>query len=105
MTAIELLKQARIKIERGWTKGWFARDENGLRVHTDDPRASCFCLSGAMYIKVCSSAELLRARILLKSVLPDGFSNIVQFNDNCNTTKENVLNLIDRAIESGRMAV
>jgi hypothetical protein len=30
-----------------WTQGELARDENGRKVHPDDCRAVCWCLSGA----------------------------------------------------------
>jgi hypothetical protein len=104
MNAIELLQQAKVRIERGWTQGWFARDSNGSRVEIGSDRATCFCISGAIYNKGTDILELVKARYFLSRVLPRRFDNIVEFNDNESTTKEDVINLLDKAIEYGKLS-
>jgi hypothetical protein len=104
MTALELLQQARSKIERGWTKGWFARDENDMRVDIGSGLACKFCLSGALYVEVGDNSWVSARRHILDN-LRGPHQNFVSFNDDPYTTKEDVLNLLDRAIESAKTEV
>jgi hypothetical protein len=103
VNAVELLQQARSKIEKDWTQGWFARDANNMRVQVDSDKATCFCLSGAMFSEEITSFEQVKARQLLSMVLPDWCNNIVEFNDCANTSKQDVINLIDKAIDYGML--
>jgi hypothetical protein len=103
MNAIELLEKARDRIMNGWTQGWFARDSAGKRVEIEDENASCYCLSGSLFDKDTLPTELVKARMLLNSALPRQYDNIVQFNDDRHTQKEDVINLLDKAIESGKV--
>lgn len=46
--AIEVLRRIERRIERGWTTGAYARDEDGYEVNATDADACSWCLSGAM---------------------------------------------------------
>lgn len=45
---IRLLERAKGFIERGWTRGAYARDENGDGVGSRNPTAVCWCAAGAL---------------------------------------------------------
>lgn len=110
MTPLEVLKGARVLIERGWTTRAFARDHHGYQVDPDDANATCFCMVGALR-KVsdyagwrCATPSYLDARDVLARVVEakSGCYTIPQFNDDFTTTKEAVLDMFDAAIERTR---
>jgi hypothetical protein len=102
---------ARGFIERGWTRGWFARTENGKRADALYPTATCWCVMGALQRAIDYSVEdddyseyTKRAALrysalasILSKYTPRG-RDLLGFNDSLETTKEDVLNLFDRAL-------
>ena len=52
----ELYNKAADMIERGWTTGAFARDEQGCSVYLRDHCATSWCLSGALWLVVTENA-------------------------------------------------
>lgn len=102
MTALAILKEARALIdEKGWTQGAHARDDRGVIVETESPKAVCFCVSGA----------LRQARVNLHEGLFDGLAgaadwfkeaaairSIPAWNDAPTRTKVDVLAVFDKAI-------
>lgn len=97
MTTIEVLKQARARIEKGWTQGVFARDFNDKAILLRDAsdKACSWCLSGAIYAASGSFHE--GATKLLQKVTRT--QNLATYNDAANRTKSQVLAVIDKAIE------
>lgn len=88
------------------TKVVNARDENGVTRSPFDPRACCWCLLGAIR-KVTNDGdasevrEVLVKRIRRVSVEPYLWEEAIwMFNDHHNSTHENVLKLLDKAIAS-----
>lgn len=86
-------------IEKGWTKHSFAIDENGKSVFECNPKATCFCLMGAVHA-VCwhysdKLEKIKEIQNLLFSILGE---NIINWNDHPDRKKEDVLNLLDKGI-------
>jgi hypothetical protein len=50
MSAVTVLRKTRdiLRAKKRWTQGTFAKDANGLPVHSLNKDAVCFCLSGAL---------------------------------------------------------
>lgn len=103
MTAVDLLKETRRLIDEiGWTQGAYARDDRGAFADVENPKAVCFCLSGA----------IRRARLNLRSFDLDTATaatlfiaeagagrSIPAWNDAPSRTKDAVLKTLDKAIE------
>lgn len=97
MTIKEGLKKARKLIDKGWTKGAFARTKSGKECFSQSPNAVKFCLLGAVSSVFLDSSGYDHAKKALARTLPNSELGIAQFNDNCKN-KQQVLDLIDRAI-------
>lgn len=98
-TTVEILREARGYIERGWTQGAFARDGDGHKVAFEHPAAGCFCALGAIERAEggdTSYASGQRARFSLRAVI--GSNLIGEWNDAPERTKEEVLSAFSRAI-------
>jgi hypothetical protein len=90
------LTEARSLIERGWVRHHYAVDARGEGVHPTDPSAVAFCAVGALDATIgVGSDAYLEAIGALSAATRDG---IVAFNDT--HTKEEVLGVFDKAIES-----
>ena len=95
-----VLKKVREIIENGWTQGSYARNQNGYSVAETSSDACCWCLSGALW-KLDDSHDTSQARQLLEEgCQKNGFNGIATFNDYPQTTKQDVLNLIDSVMET-----
>lgn len=116
---LEVLVRAKARIQNPehWTKGRYARDEEGEMAQVTDTQAVCFCGLGAVHR---SSFELFgppgnpqwyidghkrhtaaddEALIVLGEVAHRrGFSTFPQFNDNDATTHDDVMRAFDEAI-------
>lgn len=87
-TEAEKLRYARTLIEKGWTQGAYAVDENGRAVSENSTYAKSFCAVGACLAAKTSSYYLDR---LISQ-------DVVAWNDTPGRTKEEVLDIFDRAI-------
>ncbi len=101
MTAIEILKAARetLSTPDRWTKKMYAKDATGKSVSYCDPRATCFCVNGAlMKAESCfTSPGYLPASEALRVIVGP---SIPSWNDAPETTHADVLDALDRAIGS-----
>lgn len=90
-------------IEQGWTRGAYARDEYDGYASVSSNRAVCWCASGALgqaaYDMFWASSDKGRQSYIL---LYDAWheanpgKEIVPFNDDEKTTKQNVIDSIKR---------
>lgn len=101
--------QAKIDTPEKWTKGTRAKTSDGREVDIDDPRASCFCIIGAMenafigYPLGANRHDVWRATVMglrRDSGVFDTkrFTSLVDFNDHEDTTHADVMVLFDAAI-------
>lgn len=99
MNTLDVLKAARQKIMAGWCQGDFARDVHGNTVPSTSPRACCWCAEGALYV-VASYPGACDARITARKLLEKltGAGMLNMWNDSPLRTREEVINLFDRAI-------
>jgi len=106
MNDLTILKEVRDLIERGWTQGTFARTEDGMQCDPEDEDAASWALDGA----ICGALseltpqsfheERLRiAQILISAASGVEIKNLARFNDAPDRTREEILAVIDRAIE------
>lgn len=105
VTAQETLILAREKIVQGWTYLASARDERGLPLASGDGRAVSWCLWGALaavHDGDQNNSVFNQAMNRVRAVLPEKYQRgrfpDVDFNDDPQTTKEDVLRVLDRAI-------
>lgn len=104
MTTKELLIAARRRIANGWTKDESARDANGNPVGVHHPCAVSFCLFGAIRAAARTQSDMSALYALGKALPNPPYRNYVvskltKFNDDPDTTQDDVLALYDRAIE------
>ncbi len=97
------LIEARQKISEGWTQGAYARMSNevddGGRVPVDSPLATCWCSVGAVSAVTPSGVYSTPYLAKLREILDvPTIADIIQWNDDSFRTKEEVLDLFDRAI-------
>lgn len=104
MTAVDLLKETRRLIDEiGWTQGAYARDDRGAFADVEDPKAVCFCLSGAirrarLNLDEAAYSDSATAATLFIAEAGPGRS-IPAWNDAPSRTKDDVLKTLDKAIE------
>lgn len=81
-----------------WTKGHFARNAEGQACSARDPKACCWCLSGAIWevtIAEFDCVEEERAiQAINKAISLRGFNHTARFNDDDNTRFEDVVQVI-----------
>lgn len=118
LTARQALLSVRSLVASGWTQGAYCRLPNGMlldpqsRLHDQESRQIHYCLAGAID-RVCSvlslSPDELRA-IVERQIPPtqlgprDGFT-IERWNDRYERELDDVLDLLDAAIDSERLEV
>ena len=106
MSAKKLLASTRelLSKEGAWGQHAFAYDDSDERLHWDDPRACTWCLEGGIKISARRCAATRRhfseAMSLVNAELVSlGFFGSIQgWNDRRDTTRKDVLAVIDRAI-------
>lgn len=102
-TTVDILREARGLVARGWTQGSYARDEQGKELCVCDDRAVSWCTLGAIreaQARVASTFdEADRAEELLGKVACDDWAAIPDWNDEDGRTQADVLNAYDRAIQ------
>ncbi len=89
MTTLEVLKEARTLISKGWTRGHYAHKNS-------------YCMVGAV-MHVCAGRDERQlacraSKEALMGCLPKGYLDLVMFNDTPDRTKEEVLAVFDKAI-------
>lgn len=104
MRVVNLLKMMRGKIDSGWTQGCSARSHGGFPVvpYSDDAR--CWCLTGSMTAdRVLCTDFAARGQVvnIIMKLLEDRNEkpDIALWNDAEGRTKEQVLELLDEAIQ------
>jgi hypothetical protein len=93
-----------------WTQCVSAADRNGQVVDTLDDRAFCFCLIGAIDraiqpYKIEASGvtdKILNAISALKFNREFAYISIIDFNDDSNRKHEEILQVLDKAIERAK---
>ena len=103
---VNYLLKARDLIENGWTKGAMARKENREFCSETNRNAVCFCASGA--IRRVTRCEENRRKLfdLLAEQLPQSSSmfgsesQVIDYNDDDNRRKKQIVRLFDKAIAS-----
>ena len=86
------IREAKKLIENGWTKGTYFRDQYGKSRYGFKPGYKC-CLIGDCEV-VLISPEHLRL-IMVNYPKNRGLTGLIRFNDNLNTTKEDVIEFLD----------
>lgn len=111
MQPIDILKGTRelLSDPARWTKGQFARNKKGSDTYSTSGDAVCWCVQGALRkIYNDDASPIILAAQLIERALPadlvSGANNagkdpIVVFNDDPNTKHEDVLRVLDKAIE------
>jgi hypothetical protein len=88
----------RLTPPNAWIKGAFARSAKGNEVSIHNPKATCWCLMGAISLEDISSKEYYA---LCKEISKKNGSatTIKIFNDTPNITHEDILEVLDHAIK------
>lgn len=82
-----------------WCKGFYATNKNGKPVLVNDDTALCFCISGAMDKVIFYYPDKIKIHNKLFFTLNLNM-NLTIFNDSSETTHQDVMDLIDKAIQS-----
>lgn len=99
MSVAESLYGIREIIKKGWCQGVSALDSDGNEVHPYSGFAVEWCLSGAIECYLHSPSEALDVTYALRSAGEIVLEDISLWNDDERRTKEEVIALIDKAIE------
>jgi hypothetical protein len=103
MTRLEVLKKARALISKpeNWCKGTTALDERGQNVSSDSDFACRWCMWGSLRRIDPSDTHLYAISRLLnaETCRRTGITSHISFNDLPETTHEQVLEVMDAAIE------
>jgi hypothetical protein len=100
---LEILKQIRELLSKGFCKEAYARNEKGEKVDYYSEDACSFCIYGAIhrtmlaYPRMDYVDTLLKIRKILSVHLPK-YGTLVVYNDHPGTTQNNILELLDKAI-------
>lgn len=109
-TTHEILVKAKALLEaspKAWLQGRLAATDTGDSAFVADPEAKCFCTIGAvMHAAQTSNRRAIGGALeCLADIITPGHGTdetdvIVAFNDDRHTTRCDVLNLFEKAIES-----
>ena len=83
-----------------WTKNTSARDVNGNMVAAKDDAARCWCFFGAVRVSTDNFGEAISVASILCDYLPDDHWSLPHFNDSRKTKHEDVIGVLDRALET-----
>ena len=105
MTPAEHLRQVKelLTDPSKWTKGAFARSEDGHMRMLSDPDVFSRCASAAL--RADNRGPYLDSRSFLLDALPYGQESIVTFNDAPGTRHKDIMNWFDRAIALAEAAI
>ena len=97
---LEVLKDARAKVQTGWTQGPYAVDRHGQAVYPKTHTACKWCSWGALIaVAHPGKGEAWAAKGELElELLGTRFGHLVDFNESMFTTKDNVLKLFNTTI-------
>ena len=95
-TIKQILIEAKAKIEQGWCQKTDAKDKFGNFVSADSYAAVCWCSEGAIISVVGLNNQAEDTMDILRFITNCG---IVKWNDAPERTKEEVLELFDKAID------
>lgn len=108
--AIEVLETAKNYIKQGWTQGTLARNNGGNSAVVSSYDACSFCIMGATfkaleYSQWSKDLEIFVFRSLCDTVLIHyedefGYFNLAPWNDKESRTKEEVIEAINKTIET-----
>lgn len=84
------MKPSELLEQKGWCQGAMARNRKGFRCGFDDPKATQFCLTGALYRADAYTHEVF---FFLRSHIGESFT---EWNDAAGRTKEEVIALLKR---------
>ncbi|MDH7796410.1 MULTISPECIES: hypothetical protein [unclassified Beijerinckia] len=89
-----------------WTQDAFARDRDGDICTSDHPTAVCWCLDGAAakvgLLDDDDEGRYAAIRVILTRSVPTNHGGYVGFNDDPNTTHDDVMSLLNKAIEAAQ---
>ena len=112
MNTKQFLEAAKAKIDspEKWVKDSFARDAKGFPVNSQNPMATCFCMTGALmrvgvevggedfpYASVYGDAYQKLFGIA-NNLSSKRFDGLARFNDHHLTTHQDVMRVFDQAI-------
>jgi hypothetical protein len=99
-TPLEVLVRARERLSRpeNWIKGDYAKDLGGNSVCSDSYSAVCWCILGAIGDDTLEgNEEVIHHTLKTLQALTPAYS-VPDFNDDPNTTYEDVIRVLDKAI-------
>jgi len=99
---VELLRNMRSAIDKGWCQGVSSRNRQGNPVVSYSDEASHWCLIGSVHAKlpipspsiISSIFDIITKLLADRNEKPD----LAMYNDNPARTKEEILELLDEAI-------
>lgn len=108
VAAISLLRNARVRIQKGWCQNSYAKTADGVGWDHTDSAAYSFCIAGAMLAHKDNACEIdptyLVAKSLLFRIIPYWERRgLAVWNDHKDRTQADVLAVIDLAIEKGEL--
>lgn len=90
-----------LKTEKDWTKGYYARNSEGLKVLPDSGEAVCYCISGAICASGTGYASTEMVTNAIKALFPERVHPeghaVPEFNDHPETTFDDVCKVIELA--------
>ena len=103
-TVVEILKEARELVAKGWTRGCSARDAKGDFVRPESPDATCWCAYGA--VARATDDEATGKWAIATRYLGDAVGyHVPAFNDAPGRTQVEVLAVFDAAIAKAKADV
>ncbi len=97
MTALEIVREARAKIERGWCKGRLAQNAEGMGCAPSSAEAAAWCLRGALCAEEYSYGCIQAMDAVVRELPRWACERIPLFNDAGGTYLEDVLDVLSRA--------
>ena len=119
-TIVQALERTReiINNPKAWIKDTLAKDKYDYTIELEEPNACKFCISGAIHralyeMDITNSTQLYKITTKIYNDLKiskftkrkptieeyEEFEDYIQFNDDSETTHEEIIKLIDYAIE------
>ena len=103
-SVLEILKQGKERVTKGWCQGVLTRTADGVGVHGTHPLAVRWCATGALNTPLGGDFrdnEITAYLFLEERIL--GGRSVILWNNDPKRTQEEVINLFDRAINVWEM--